>query len=61
MIIMFVIFAIFLNYTTLGRHIYAVGGNIEAARLSGINVEFVRTIVYVISGATPLWGHYSYW
>ncbi len=56
MVIMFVIFAVFLNYTTLGRHIYAVGGNVEAARLSGINVEFVRTIVYVISGATAAMG-----
>ncbi len=39
-----------LHFTILGRHIYAVGGNIEAARLSGIDVERVRIIVYVISG-----------
>lgn len=39
-----------LRFTVLGRHIYAVGGNIEAARLSGIDVERVRIIVYVISG-----------
>ncbi len=38
-----------LRYTPLGRHIYAVGGNIEAARLSGINVDRTRFIVYIIS------------
>lgn len=45
-----VIMSIFiLNYTVLGRHIFAVGGNIEAARVSGINVDRVRIIVYAIS------------
>lgn len=43
-------FAFILNSTTLGRHIYAVGGNIEAARLSGINVDRVRMFCYVSSG-----------
>lgn len=38
-----------LRYTPLGRHIYAVGGNIEAARLSGIDVDLTRVIVYTIS------------
>lgn len=38
-----------LRYTPLGRHIYAVGGSIEAARLSGINVDRTRFIVYTIS------------
>jgi putative multiple sugar transport system permease protein len=34
------------NETVLGRHIYAVGGNIEAARLSGINVKKITYIVF---------------
>lgn len=38
-----------LRYTPLGRHIYAVGGNIEAARLSGINVDATRVFVYTAS------------
>ena len=38
-----------LRYSPLGRHIYAVGGSIEAARLSGINVDRTRIIVYTIS------------
>jgi D-xylose transport system permease protein len=37
--------------TTFGRHVYAVGGNAEAARRSGINVARVRVIVFMISGA----------
>lgn len=38
-----------LNFSVLGRHIYAVGGNIEAARLSGIDVDRIRILAYVIS------------
>lgn len=34
------------NNTTLGRHIYAVGGNPEAAELSGISVKFITLVVY---------------
>jgi ribose transport system permease protein len=40
----------FLGKTTLGRYIYAVGGNEEAARLSGINVNGVKMFVYTASG-----------
>lgn len=39
-----------LNQTRLGRYIYAVGGNENAARLSGINVKWVKISVYSISG-----------
>jgi len=35
--------------TTFGRHVYAVGGNAEAARRAGINVRFIRIVVFVIS------------
>ncbi len=42
---------IFLSRTFLGRYIYAVGGNEEAARLSGIRVNLVKVLVYTISGA----------
>jgi ribose/xylose/arabinose/galactoside ABC-type transport system permease subunit len=42
--------AIVLRYTRYGRHIYAVGGNPEAARLSGLNTDRLLTSVYVISG-----------
>ncbi|MBI1803776.1 MAG: ribose ABC transporter permease [Ignavibacteriae bacterium] len=39
-----------LNQTRFGRYVYAVGGNKEAARLSGINTNSVILWVYVISG-----------
>jgi ribose transport system permease protein len=41
---------VFLQYTRLGRNIYAVGGNRDSARLSGINIQKVRMLVYGISG-----------
>lgn len=41
---------IVLRYTRFGRHVYAVGGNLEAARLSGLNVRLIITSVYVIMG-----------
>jgi D-xylose transport system permease protein len=38
------------NQTRFGRYVYAVGGNPEAARRAGINVDRIRTIVFMISG-----------
>lgn len=43
---------LFLTRTAVGRHIYAVGGNKEAARLSGIKVNGILNLVYTISGFT---------
>jgi putative xylitol transport system permease protein len=43
-------FAVLLTRTRFGRYVLALGGNEEAARLAGINVGFVKTMVYVISG-----------
>jgi D-xylose transport system permease protein len=37
------------NRTTFGRHVYAVGGNAEAAHRAGINVKFIRVAVFAIS------------
>ncbi|EEW26183.1 ABC transporter permease [Rhodobacter ferrooxidans] len=39
-----------LTSTRFGRHVYAAGGNPHAARVSGVNVNRVRLLVYVISG-----------
>ena len=41
----------FLSRTSYGRHLYAVGGNAEAARRSGINVKQVRLMAFVICSA----------
>ncbi|KRB60580.1 sugar ABC transporter permease [Rhizobium sp. Root708] len=40
-----------IRFTTIGRQIIAVGGNEKAARLTGIPVRRIKTLVYVISGA----------
>jgi ribose/xylose/arabinose/galactoside ABC-type transport system permease subunit len=42
--------SVLLNRTRFGRYVFAIGGNEEAARLAGINVGRVKTMVYVISG-----------
>ena len=39
-----------LKRTAFGRHVYAVGGNETASRLSGVNVNRVKTIVFTVSG-----------
>jgi D-xylose transport system permease protein len=46
-----VLFAYLAGRTTFGRHVYAVGGNAEAARRAGINVAVIRILCFVISGA----------
>ena len=38
------------RYTPLGRHIFAVGGNERAARISGVRVDMVKMFVYMFSG-----------
>lgn len=43
---------IMLNHLSFGRYIYAIGGNEEAARLSGIRVSRYKMLVYVVSGLT---------
>jgi len=42
--------------TTFGRHVYAVGGNAEAARRAGINVARIRIIVFMISSVMAALG-----
>src|SRR5699024_2481105 len=50
MIICFAIGSFVLNKTYFGRYFYAVGGNIEAAKLSGIRVGVVKYLVFALSG-----------
>jgi ribose transport system permease protein len=47
----YVLAHVLMSRTALGRYIYAVGGNVEAARLSGVRVRRVLLFVYVVSGA----------
>jgi ribose transport system permease protein len=51
MVIVYIVAWFVLERTRYGRHVYAVGGNAEAARLAGINVKRIITSVYIIAGA----------
>lgn len=50
-ILIFVLAYYLLKHTSLGRYVYALGGNEEATKLSGINVDLIKYKVYAISGA----------
>jgi D-xylose transport system permease protein len=52
MVFFFVVLTFLAKWTTFGRHVYAVGGNAEAARRAGINVPRIKVLVFMISGAT---------
>jgi ribose transport system permease protein len=49
-------FYVFLSRTTIGRDIYAIGGNPQAARLSGVPVDARLVLVYALSGLTAAAG-----
>jgi len=50
MIFLIVVYSLVMNKTTFGRHIYAIGGNLNAAMLSGINVRRVNFWLFVNMG-----------
>ncbi len=50
MVVAVVVFSLFLRFTVLGRQIYAIGSNEEAARLSGVPVNKVKLFVYAMMG-----------
>lgn len=50
MIVVLVLFGFLLKKSVFSRHVYAIGGNEECARLSGISVSKVKIIVYSIAG-----------
>jgi inositol transport system permease protein len=39
-----------LGYTRFGRHVYAIGGNETAARVSGVNINRTKVLIYMFSG-----------
>jgi D-xylose transport system permease protein len=49
-VVMLLVLTFLAKRTTFGRHVYAVGGNAEAARRAGINVPRIRILVFMISG-----------
>lgn len=48
--VIMIIFGILLNNTAYGRNVLAIGGNKEAARLSGVNVELTKNIIFILQG-----------
>ena len=50
-IVVFAAMIVFLKWTGFGRQIYAVGSNADAAKISGINIDRVKIIVYTLNGA----------
>ncbi len=47
---LFVVLYIVLRHTKIGRHVYAVGSNAEAARLSGVSVTKIKFFIFMLSG-----------
>ncbi|HGM5488596.1 TPA: ABC transporter permease [Serratia fonticola] len=52
MVGVYILAYLMLNHLPFGRYVYAIGGNEEAARLSGIRVPRYKVLVYVVSGTT---------
>lgn len=48
-VVLWFVFNFILSKTRIGRYIYAIGSNIEASRLSGVNIVSTTTIAYVVS------------
>lgn len=49
-IVVALLFGLIMQRTKLGKHVYAVGSNATSARLSGVNVDFIRVAVFSITG-----------
>lgn len=56
MLVVFVIIHYVLRYTSFGRNCYAIGGDYEVAKYSGINVLKIKATTFVISGITAALG-----
>jgi ribose/xylose/arabinose/galactoside ABC-type transport system permease subunit len=51
LVVSYLVGSLVLNFTRFGRHVLAIGGNEEAARLMGLRVERIQLLVYMMSGA----------
>jgi len=52
LVILVIVVGVILKLTTWGRHLYSIGGNEQAARLTGVPVDRVKAQAYVLSGTT---------
>jgi ribose/xylose/arabinose/galactoside ABC-type transport system permease subunit len=56
LVVLYIVFYFILRYTVFGRYVYSIGGNPEAARLSGINVDRIRILSFVLVGLLSAFG-----
>ena len=56
MLIVYIIIWYVLKYTLYGRSVFAVGGNLQVAKLAGINTDKIRFISHIIAGVTAVMG-----
>jgi ribose transport system permease protein len=56
MLILAAVIGLFLHFTVFGRYWYAIGHNEQAARYSGINVDFYRVVVFMLCSACAAFG-----
>jgi ribose/xylose/arabinose/galactoside ABC-type transport system permease subunit len=56
LVVLYAVFYLVLRFTVFGRKVYSVGGNPEAARLSGINVDRVKILVFILLGVLSSFG-----
>lgn len=59
-LVVYLVFWVYLTQTQTGRHIYAVGGNPQAARYAGVNVNHVLNQVYILAGVLAAVGAILY-
>jgi ribose transport system permease protein len=59
-ILVYIFFRILLNQTTFGRKIYSIGANPEASRVSGIKIDRILIIVFIISALMATFGSQLY-
>lgn len=55
-ILIMAVFGVLLNNTAYGRNVLAIGGNKEAARLSGVNVDLTKIVIFTLQGLVAGFG-----
>lgn len=51
MVIVLILYVLLMHFRPFGRYVYAVGGNVEAAKASGINVKSIKIRAFIFAGA----------
>ncbi len=59
-ILIYLVFRVILNHTTFGRKIYSIGANPEASRVSGIKIDRILILIFIISALLATFGSQLY-